>query len=374
MKTTNLKSVFVTLVLIIFSALYLLFWNSGQEVDCRMVTKGEIQDSVTGNVHILAEQTHQLKSSLQGIVSTVAKLPLAKSIFVEKNQIIAQLDITDLNRTLKQALTTKDHFIKKIKKGSIHALELEIEQEELNALSKFSEGEHISIADLNRKRNHVNRLKTQVEREKIDNDEKLFDLNTNIENLISQIDKMTIRSPLKGQLIESYVSPGNLVSVGQLIGTIISNERVIQASLNEEDFFGLKEGLPAAVSLFSLGDEVIEANVSRLSSSVNPQSGRRFIYLKMNNTTRLLPTGASGRVEIIKSQKKNSLIIPAKAVIGNSVFVLENNKAIIKNIKIGAKNFQTVEVLDGLKEGEIIIVETPHLLRDGQTVQPVYLK
>jgi multidrug efflux pump subunit AcrA (membrane-fusion protein) len=79
-------------------------------------------------------------------------------------------------------------------------------------------------------------------------------------------------------------------------------------------------------------------------------------------------------VEIIKSQKKNSLIIPAKAVIGNSVFVLENNKAIIKNIKIGAKNFQTVEVLDGLKEGEIIIVETPHLLRDGQTVQPVYLK
>lgn len=374
MKTPNLKSVFVTLVLIIFLALYLLFWNSGQEVRCRMVTKGEIQDSVTGNVHILAEQTHQLKSSLQGIVSTVAKLPLAKTIFVEKNQIIAQLDITDLNRTLKQALTTKDHFIKKIKKGSIHALELEIEQEELNALSKFSEGEHISIADLNRKRNHVNRLKTQVEREKIDNDEKLFDLNTNIENLISQIDKMTIRSPLKGQLIESYVSPGNLVSVGQLIGTIISNERVIQASLNEEDFFGLKEGLPAAVSLFSLGDEVIEANVSRLSSSVNPQSGRRFIYLKMNNTTRLLPTGASGRVEIIKSQKKNSLIIPAKAVIGNSVFVLENNKAIIKNIKIGAKNFQTVEVLDGLKEGEIIIVETPHLLRDGQTVQPVYLK
>lgn len=374
MKTPNLKSVFVTLVLMIFLAFYLLFWNSGHEVRCRMVTKGEIQDSVTGNVHILAEQTHQLKSSLQGIVSTVAKLPLAKSIFVEKNQIIAQLDITDLNRTLKQALTTKDHFIKKIKKGSIHALELEIEQEELNALSKFSEGEHISIADLNRKRNHVNRLKTQVEREKIDNDEKLFDLNTNIENLISQIDKMTIRSPLKGQLIESYVSPGNLVSVGQLIGTIISNERVIQASLNEEDFFGLKEGLPAAVSLFSLGDEVIEANVSRLSSSVNPQSGRRFIYLKMNNTTRLLPTGASGRVEIIKSQKKNSLIIPAKAVIGNSVFVLENNKAIIKNIKIGAKNFQTVEVLDGLKEGEIIIVETPHLLRDGQTVQPVYLK
>lgn len=374
MKTLNLKSVFLSTFLIICSGVYLLFWNSGQELDCVKVTQGEIQDSVTGNVHILAQQTYQLKSSLQGTISMVAKLPLAKSILVEKNQIIAQLDITDLNRTLKQALTTKEHFIKRIETGSIYALELEIEQEELNALTKFSEGEHISTADLNRKRNQVNRLKTQVEREKIANDEELFELETKIENLLSQIDKMTIRSPLKGQLIESYVSPGNLVSAGQLIGTIISNERVIQASLNEEDFFELKEGLPAAVSLFSLGQEVIEANVSRLSSSVNPESGRRFIYLKMNNNTKLLPTGASGRVEIIKSRKKESLIIPAKALVGNSVFISENNKAVIKNIKIGAKNFKMVEVLDGLKEGEIVIVETPHLLSDGQRVQPLYLK
>jgi len=374
MKTLNLKSVFLSTFLIICSGVYLLFWNSGQELDCVKVTQGEIQDSVTGNVHILAQQTYQLKSSLQGTISMVAKLPLAKSILVEKNQIIAQLDITDLNRTLKQALTTKEHFIKRIETGSIYALELEIEQEELNALTKFSEGEHISTADLNRKRNQVNRLKTQVEREKIANDEELFELETKIENLLSQIDKMTIRSPLKGQLIESYVSPGNLVSAGQLIGTIISNERVIQASLNEEDFFELKEGLPAAVSLFSLGEEVIEANVSRLSSSVNPESGRRFIYLKMNNNTKLLPTGASGRVEIIKSRKKESLIIPAKALVGNSVFISENNKAVIKNIKIGAKNFKMVEVLDGLKEGEIVIVETPHLLSDGQRVQPLYLK
>ena len=374
MKTLNLKSVFVILILIICSGIYFLFWNSGQELGCVKVTQGEIQDSVTGNVHILAEQTYQLKSSLQGTISMVAKLPLAKSILVEKNQIIAQLDISDLNRTLKQALTTKEHFIKRIETGSIYALELEIEQEELNSLTKFSEGEHISTADLNRKRNQVNRLKTQVEREKIANDEELFELETKIENLLSQIDKMTIRSPLKGQLIESYVSPGNLVSAGQLIGTIISNERVIQASLNEEDFFELKEGLPAAVSLFSLGEEVIEANVSRLSSSVNPESGRRFIYLKMNNNTKLLPTGASGRVEIIKSRKKDTLIIPAKALVGNSVFIFEDNKAVIKNIEIGAKNFKMVEVLDGLKKGEIVIVETPHLLSDGQRVQPLYFK
>lgn len=374
MKTQKLKGVYVTLILIICLGIYILFWNSGQEVGCVKVTQGEIQDSVTGNVHILAEQTYQLKSSLQGTVSMVAKLPLAKSILVEENQIIAQLDITDLNRTLKQALTSKENFIKRIEVGSIYALELEIEQEELDALTKFSEGEHISSADLNRKRNQVNRLKTQVEREKITNDEELFELETKIENLLSQIEKMTIRSPLKGQLIESYVSPGNLVSAGQLIGTIISNERVIQASLNEEDFFELKEGLPAAVSLFSLGEEVIEANVSRLSSSVNPESGRRFIYLKMNNNTKLLPTGASGRVEIIKSRKKESLIIPAKALVGNSVFISEDNKAVIKNIKIGAKNFNMVEVLEGLNEGEIVIVETPHLLSDGQRVQPLYLK
>ncbi|MBT5716653.1 MAG: efflux RND transporter periplasmic adaptor subunit [Opitutae bacterium] len=374
MKTLNFKSVLISITFTVCVVIYIFFSEFGEEVDCIKVTKGDIKDSVTGNVHVLAEQTYQLKSSQHGTVSMVAKLPLAKSISVEKNQVILQLDTSDLNRSLKQALTNKSHFVQKIKIDSVYGLELDIEQYELDALTKFSKGDHISIADLNRKKSQVNRLKTQVGREKISNDEILFELNTKIENLESIIDKMTIRSPIKGQLINSFVSPGDLVSTGQQIGTIISNERIIQASLNEEDFFGLTEGLPAAVSLFSLGEEVIEANVSRLSSSVDTLSGRRFVYLKMNNRTNFLPTGASGRVEIIKNRKKGRIIIPTKALIGNSVFTLKDNKAISKKVKIGARNFSTVEIIDGLKEGEFVIIGTPHLLSEGQSVQPRYLK
>ncbi|MBT3668422.1 MAG: efflux RND transporter periplasmic adaptor subunit [Opitutae bacterium] len=374
MKTLNFKSVLISITFTVCVVIYIFFSEFGEEVDCIKVTKGDIKDSVTGNVHVLAEQTYQLKSSQHGTVSMVAKLPLAKSISVEKNQVILQLDTSDLNRSLKQALTNKSHFVQKIKIDSVYGLELDIEQYELDALTKFSKGDHISIADLNRKKSQVNRLKTQVGREKISNDEILFELNTKIENLESIIDKMTIRSPIKGQLINSFVSPGDLVSTGQQIGTIISNERIIQASLNEEDFLGLTEGLPAAVSLFSLGEEVIEANVSRLSSSVDTLSGRRFVYLKMNNRTNFLPTGASGRVEIIKNRKKGRIIIPTKALIGNSVFTLKDNKAISKKVKIGARNFSTVEILDGLKEGEFVIIGTPHLLSEGQSVQPRYLK
>ena len=374
MKTLNFKSVLISITFTVCVVIYIFFSEFGEEVDCIKVTKGDIKDSVTGNVHVLAEQTYQLKSSQHGTVSMVAKLPLAKSISVEKNQVILQLDTSDLNRSLKQALTNKSHFVQKIKIDSVYGLELDIEQYELDALTKFSKGDHISIADLNRKKSQVNRLKTQVGREKISNDEILFELNTKIENLESIIDKMTIRSPIKGQLINSFVSPGDLVSTGQQIGTIISNERIIQASLNEEDFLGLTEGLPAAVSLFSLGEEVIEANVSRLSSSVDTLSGRRFVYLKMNNRTNFLPTGASGRVEIIKNRKKGRIIIPTKALIGNSVFTLKDNKAISKKVKIGARNFSTVEIIDGLKEGEFVIIGTPHLLSEGQSVQPRYLK
>ena len=176
MKTLNFKSVLISITFTVCVVIYIFFSEFGEEVDCIKVTKGDIKDSVTGNVHVLAEQTYQLKSSQHGTVSMVAKLPLAKSISVEKNQVILQLDTSDLNRSLKQALTNKSHFVQKIKIDSVYGLELDIEQYELDALTKFSKGDHISIADLNRKKSQVNRLKTQVGREKISNDEILFEL------------------------------------------------------------------------------------------------------------------------------------------------------------------------------------------------------
>ena len=265
---------------------------------------GKIRDSVSGNVKVLAEKTYNLKSRVQGIVSYVAMQPLGKSVPVDENQTILKFEITDLNRSLNQALMAKSHFLERIEKGSALALQLEIENEDLQSLIPLKD--KISLIELNRKKNLVESLSTQLEHEKISLNEGLLDHKANIENLRSQISKMSIKSPINGLLIASNANPGDLIFPGHHIGTIISRKRIIEASINEEDFSGLSEGLSAGITLFSLGSTILDANVSSFSPIVNPSTGRRTIYLEVLDKSLSLPPGATGRVEIIKSEKRRS--------------------------------------------------------------------
>ncbi len=370
----NIRIFIFPLTITVFILFYLFGEFNGKKVICKKLEIGTIRDTVSGNVKVLAGKTYDLKSRVQGIVSYVAMQPLDKSVFVDYNQTVLQFEITDLNRSLNQALMAKSYFVKRIEKGSSLALHVEIEEEDLKSLTSLSKADKISLSELDRKRNLVERLRTQLEHEIISNDEGLVNHSINIDNLRSQINKMTINSPIKGQLIMSNVNQGDLIFPGHHIGTIISSNRIIEASLNEEDFSGLSEGLPAGISLFAFGNTIFDANISRFSTSVNPSTGRRIVYLEITDKTIAISPGASGRVEIIKSEKKNSKLLPRKALIGNSVFVVQNNKVEIREVLIGAKNLEMVEILEGVSSEDLVVIETPHLLSDGQSIQPVIVK
>ena len=89
----------------------------------------------------------------------------------------------------------------------------------------------------------------------------------------------------------------------------------------------------------------------------------RKVYLSLVNQIDSIPVGTSGRAEIIKSEKNKALLIPRKALVGD--FVVIEEKGIAKFQSLLGPDLLTVEVLDGLKEGEKVVVETPHLLKDG---------
>ena len=147
--------------MIIRLSVFLFFNRTGEPVICTKVLRGQIEDSVSGNIRILADQTYHLKAKLPGTVKSVAKLPLQKSITVKTGQSIIQLDISDLNRSLEQAIISKINFNKSIQAGSINALELKIEQEEHDAFLKLSEGEHISSINLKKKRSRNRSLENK---------------------------------------------------------------------------------------------------------------------------------------------------------------------------------------------------------------------
>ena len=253
--------------------------------------------------------------------------------------------------------------------GSSTELLLKLEEKSLGALKTLFEenGKDVSEFQLESKENHVERLRRQREHEIISNEETSKSLKLEIERIKQELKKRKIISPIEGTLITSSVKKGDTIFGGQILGEIHSNDRIIEVTLNEEDFAGIKEGQKVGVTIFSFGNEILEGVVSTLSASVNSANGHRKLFVELDSNY-TLPVGSSGRAEIIKQEIQDTLIIPRKALLGNSVFAVRDGKALQVKVETGARNLEYVEIKKGLKANDLVISETPHLFYDGEQV------
>lgn len=339
------------------------------------VEKGSIRDSVSGNLKVLPTLSFQLRSETQSKVKYAALIPFGKPIKVDVNQTLYLMDTTDLDRVLERTLLSQSSHQKRLKTGSSIELQLKLEEQNLHALQTLFEenGKDVSEFEFESKKNLVERLRRQYDFETINNDETSREFTLEIDRIQEELKKRKIKSPIKGMLISSSVKKGDTIFSGQVMGEVQSNDRIIEVTLNEEDFAGIKEGQKVGVTIFSFGNEILEGVVSTLSANVNSANGHRklFVELDSNNT---LPVGSSGRAEIIKQEIQDTLIIPRKALLGNSVFAVRGGKALQVKVETGARNLEYVEIKKGLKANDLVISETPHLFYDGEQVTYILIE
>tara|TARA_B100001093_G_scaffold300512_1_gene286576 strand:+ start:3546 stop:4667 length:1122 start_codon:yes stop_codon:yes gene_type:complete len=349
--------------------IYLFLKGFSHEVMVVKVKKGSIRDSVTGNVRILAEQAFDLRSETQGRVLKSILFPFGKPVEINKGQILFELDDRDLNRSLRQALFAQDSHLKRLKVGSILASQVKIEEKEFAATSAIHKENGISNFEFEKKEKNLEYLQKNLEFERISFDESSKSFEIEIERLMKELEKKKITSPISGILVSSSLKPGDMAFGGHIVGKLISRERIVQVSLNEEDFVGLQEKQKAGVTLFAFGKTVFEGTVDRLAGTIDPTTGRRNIFVNLN-TKMDLPVGASGRAEIIKNEIEQTVIIPRRALLGDVVLVVDKNTVEIVKVKVGAKNLEKVQIIEGLEIGDQIICETPHLFYQDQRVNP----
>ncbi|MDG1138836.1 MAG: HlyD family efflux transporter periplasmic adaptor subunit [Opitutales bacterium] len=330
---------------------------------------GDIKDSINGNVVVLADQSFDLRSEANARAVFSILSPHGKPVAVEANQTLFILDSSDLNRSLNSVLLRKDYYVKRLEAGSQLSSQIKIEEKDLEAVRAISQIDAIASLDLEKKESHVERLRISLAHEIISQEETLNSLDMEIERLKKEIKKSTIKSPISGILVSSTVKPEDFVFSSQIVGKVVSHSRLIKVSLSEEDFSDLKEGHLAGVTLFASKNKVYEGIVDRIAATIEPSTGRRNAFLKLDSTSSL-PIGGSGRAEIIKRKVSQALIIPRKALLGDSVLCVRNNKVCITPVKVGATSLEAIQILEGLAEGDLVIAETPHLFYDEQKVNP----
>jgi multidrug efflux pump subunit AcrA (membrane-fusion protein) len=78
------------------------------------------------------------------------------------------------------------------------------------------------------------------------------------------------------------------------------------------------------------------------------------------------------KVQLVLSERRNVPVIMKEAVMGKEpelyTYIVENNRAVLKNIKTGIRQGPRYEVTEGLKEGDMVVVMGQQRLRDGAEV------
>ena len=368
-KTPSKISMILAGIVLVMVAFQFTREQFKREAVVSSVKKGIIRDSVSGNLKVLPSLSFQLRAETQSKVKYAALIPFGKPIHVDENQTLYLMDTTDLDRSLERTILSQASHQKRLKTGSSIELQLKLEEKNLNALQTLFEenGKDVSEFELESKKNLVERLRRQYDFETINNDEDSRVFALEIDRIQEELKKRKILSPIKGMLISSSVKKSDTIFSGQVMGEVQSNGRIIEVTLNEEDFAGIKEGQKVGVTIFSFGNEILEGVVSTLSANVNSANGHRKLFVKLDSN-KTLPVGSSGRAEIIKQEIQNTLIIPRKALLGNYVFAVRDGKAMQVKVEAGAKNLEYVEIKKGLKANDLVISETPHLFYNGEQV------
>lgn len=181
-------------------------------------------------------------------------------------------------------------------------------------------------------------------------------------------------APFDGVITQRAIDNGSLVQSGSTFMFTLMHANVIrtQVFVPQDQAFGLGPGVDAVVRVPEIPNRSFPGKVTRIASALQPGSRTLLTEIDVPNPDGALSPGIYCTVELFIPRKTPAMIIPADAVVfdqnGLHVAVVENGVAHMQKITI-ARDFGTeVEVHDGVKPGDQVILNPMVNLAEGSKV------
>jgi membrane fusion protein (multidrug efflux system) len=190
-----------------------------------------------------------------------------------------------------------------------------------------------------------------------------------LNSIVARLRDRLIQAPFSGLLGFRQVSPGTLLSPSTPI-TSIDDISVIKLDFTvpETAIGTMSEGARVVAKSVSFPGRDFEGTVRTVGSRVDPVTRAVTVRAHIVNGDRALRPGMLLTVEVVTAER-TALVVPESSVfqVQNRayVYLVDGDTARQQEIDIGGRRFGVVEVLGGLKEGDLVVVEGIIKLRDG---------
>jgi len=193
------------------------------------------------------------------------------------------------------------------------------------------------------------------------------------------LDVSIMRAPFAGVVASRNAEVGDVINpmMGGFGGgaggvlTVMDYSKVkLAVAVASEDIGRIRKGQEAVLKVGSLPGREFRGTVRVVNLTADPLNKKFGVEVVIDNSDGVLRPGTFGDLVFELESHENTLVVPQIAVLENSyVYVAEGNKAVKKNVVLGLQNTTMVEVLDGLAEGDLVIVEGNFGLEEGAAIE-----
>lgn len=179
---------------------------------------------------------------------------------------------------------------------------------------------------------------------------------------------MKLTAPADGVIVRRDGEVGQLISANQPIFWITGNEPLrISSEVDEEDIADVKIGQTVLIQADAFLKQVFHGKVNSVTPKGDPVARSYRVRIEF---TELVPLkiGMTAETNIIISENKNALLIPAGALIDGKVWKIKDDLLNEEKVLIGAKGAEKIEIKEGISEQDLVVLKPDSELKTGKKV------
>ncbi|MCX7973455.1 MAG: efflux RND transporter periplasmic adaptor subunit [Candidatus Aminicenantes bacterium] len=186
-----------------------------------------------------------------------------------------------------------------------------------------------------------------------------------------------MKAPFSGIVASKNANEGDVInpmmgsfSASSGVLTLMDFSRVkLAIEVSAMEIVKIRKGQVAEVRVPNLVDKVFKGEVNLVNLAADPATKKFKVEVVVDNPDLVLRPGTFGEVTIEVARREQALVVPQKAIVEDRfLFIVEGNRARKKEVTIGLQTATEVEILSGIQEGNLVIVEGNFGLVDGALV------
>jgi HlyD family secretion protein len=387
-----LKAVAMVSAIVLTSSVALRWWL-GPILQVESIERRDFVQTIVASGHV--ESPHRVEIGVQ-LTGTVKKIPVKEGQSVQAQQVLIELESSELIAALKQAelsVTQAENKIRQLKEIQAPVLEQAYQQAlvtqstTLNSLNRtqdlFSKGFTGQAALDEAKRialiaeSQVQSYRAQlagVQEGGSDFVSALTNLSqshANVDLAKARLRYAQVNAPLAGTLISRNVEAGDVVQPGKVLMVLSpTGSTELVAQIDEKHLSQLKVGQVATVSADAYSTQTFPATVAFINPGVDVQRGSVTVKLNIPDIPTYLQQDMTVSLNIETAKRSQAILVSLEAVhdIDKSPWVLlvHDGKTQRKVIRLGLRGTGWCEVLSGLEAGDKVIHDALFLQDDAR--------